>query len=118
MTVYSCLLEAGIFLSHIIWLLRTRKLRKEIAAQGKTFDDVAAEHDEQGTPFKWAERKSWREKKRQQQKQEKDAEEGVTGTEPEPLGETSTPGKSAEGHILTNDGAAEHAVRSGHEDNS
>lgn len=118
MTAHSCLLEAGIFLSHIIWLLRTRKLRKEIAAQGKTFDDVAAKHEEQGTSFKWAERKSRKEKKREQQKQEKDAEEGVAGPEPGPPGESPTPGKGAVGHISANDGAEEQAVRSGHENSS
>jgi len=51
------LLELGIFLSHIIWLLRTRKLRKAARESGKTFDDVAAEHEEQGIPFKFRERK-------------------------------------------------------------
>jgi hypothetical protein len=63
LTPGSCLLEIGIFLSHGIWLLRTYKLRMEAAAQGKTFDDIAAEHEEQGLPFKFAERKSRREKR-------------------------------------------------------
>jgi hypothetical protein len=53
----SCLLEIGIFTSHVIWLLRTRNIRKEAATRGKTFDDVAAEHQWQGVPFKFAERK-------------------------------------------------------------
>lgn len=74
----SCLLEAGIFLSHITWLLRTRKLRKEAADEGKTFDDIAAEHKTRGVPFKFAERTSCRNSKRQ----EKNAEEGVAGPEP------------------------------------
>ncbi|KAI0178985.1 PQ loop repeat-domain-containing protein [Hypoxylon sp. FL1284] len=56
--IVCILLESGIFLSHIIWLLRTRKIRKEAKARGKTFDDIAAEHEEQGIPFKFAERKS------------------------------------------------------------
>lgn len=60
----SCVLEMGIFTSHIIWLLRTRKIRKEAAAQGKTFDDVAAEHEMSGIPFKFAERKSRKERHR------------------------------------------------------
>ncbi|KAI0384236.1 PQ loop repeat-domain-containing protein [Hypomontagnella monticulosa] len=50
-------LETGIFLSHVIWLLRTWKVRKEAASRGKTFDDIAAEHEEQGIRFKFAERK-------------------------------------------------------------
>ncbi|KAI2628084.1 PQ loop repeat-domain-containing protein [Hypomontagnella submonticulosa] len=51
-------LETGIFLSHVIWLVRTRTVRKEAASRGKTFDDVAAEHEERGLPFKFSERKS------------------------------------------------------------
>ncbi|KAF3765087.1 hypothetical protein M406DRAFT_222093, partial [Cryphonectria parasitica EP155] len=54
--IVCCCLELGIFSSHIIWLLRTRKIRKEAKTQGKTFDDVAAEHEQQGIPFKFAER--------------------------------------------------------------
>ena len=53
----SCGLEVGIFASHIVWLARTRKLRKGAAANGKTFDDIAAEHEALGLPFKFAERK-------------------------------------------------------------
>ncbi|KUI62611.1 hypothetical protein VP1G_09742 [Cytospora mali] len=68
----SCVLEAGIFASHIIWRIRTRKIRKEAKAQGKTFDDIAAEHEERGIPFKFAERKSRKERRQQ----EKDIEEG------------------------------------------
>lgn len=82
----SCLLEIGIFLSHIIWLVRTRRLRSEAAAQGKTFDDVAGEHEEGGIPFKFAERKS----RKARARGEKDAEEGtagVTGPEGTPVGE-------------------------------
>lgn len=55
--VSSCLLEIGIFLSHLIWLARTRKIRMHAAAEGKMFDDVAAEHAARGTPFEFAERK-------------------------------------------------------------
>lgn len=53
----SCALEIGIFASHIIWRVRTRKIRKDAAAQGKTFDDIAAEYEDRGLPFKFAERK-------------------------------------------------------------
>jgi len=55
---HSCLLEIGIFLSHLIFLARTHRIRKEAAAQGKTFDDIMAEHERRGIPFKFAERKS------------------------------------------------------------
>ncbi|KAI1652654.1 PQ loop repeat-domain-containing protein [Daldinia decipiens] len=55
--IVCILLESGIFLSHLIWLFRTRKLRKDAASRGKTFDDIAAEHEQQGIPFKFAERK-------------------------------------------------------------
>jgi hypothetical protein len=41
--IICALLEIGIFLSHIIWLIRTRKLRKRAKAEGKTFDELAAE---------------------------------------------------------------------------
>ncbi|KUI73477.1 hypothetical protein VM1G_08851 [Cytospora mali] len=70
--IICCALEAGIFASHIIWRIRTRKIRKEAKAQGKTFDEIAAEHEERGIPFEFAERKS--RKERRQQK--KDIEEG------------------------------------------
>ncbi|KAH8882725.1 hypothetical protein GQ53DRAFT_665395 [Thozetella sp. PMI_491] len=56
--IICCFLEIGIFVSHIIWLIRTRSIRKEAAAQGKTFDDVLSEHQEQDLPFRFAERKS------------------------------------------------------------
>ncbi|GAB1312249.1 hypothetical protein MFIFM68171_02459 [Madurella fahalii] len=55
--IVCCLLEIGIFLSHLIWLARTHKIRKDAAAQGKTFDDVAAEYKVRGIAFKFAERK-------------------------------------------------------------
>ena len=56
------LLEIGIFGSHLIWLLRTRTLRKNSAAEGKTFDDVMTEHRALGVFFKFAERLSRKEK--------------------------------------------------------
>lgn len=62
----SILLESGIFISHIVWLVRTRKIRKEAKAEGKTFDDIMAEHEDQGIPFKFAERKSRKEIKEKQ----------------------------------------------------
>ncbi len=59
----SCFLEIGIFSSHLIWLVRTRKIRKAAAAEGKTFDDIAAEHEARGVPFKFAERKGQKRQK-------------------------------------------------------
>lgn len=72
----SILLESGIFLSHILWLLRTRKIRKEAKSRGKTFDDIAAEHEEHGISFKFAERKS-----RKQIKEQNDTELGTARRE-------------------------------------
>ncbi|KAH6630283.1 hypothetical protein B0J18DRAFT_96092 [Chaetomium sp. MPI-SDFR-AT-0129] len=60
----SCILEIGIFSSHLVWLARTRKIRKAAAAEGKTFDAIAAEHEARGIPFEFAERKSWKEERR------------------------------------------------------
>jgi hypothetical protein len=54
----SASLEIGIFVSHIIWLARTRSIRKQAAADGKTFDEIAAEHAERGVAFKFAERRT------------------------------------------------------------
>ena len=36
----SIFIEGGIFVSHAIWLFRTRKLRKSAKVAGKTFDDL------------------------------------------------------------------------------
>ncbi|EFW98697.1 pq loop repeat protein [Grosmannia clavigera kw1407] len=55
--VCACL-EIGIFISHIIWRIRTRAIRKQAKADGKTFDDILAEHRAAGTPFAFAERES------------------------------------------------------------
>lgn len=41
MNFYSIIIEGGIFLSHGIWLIRTRKLRKEAKLTGKSFDDLS-----------------------------------------------------------------------------
>ena len=41
----SIFIEGGIFLSHGIWLLRTRKLRKEAKLAGKIFDDLPESED-------------------------------------------------------------------------
>ncbi|KAK4248831.1 hypothetical protein C7999DRAFT_13210, partial [Corynascus novoguineensis] len=55
--IICCVLEMGIFISHLVWLARTREIRKVARTKGKTFDDVAAEHETRGMPFKFAERK-------------------------------------------------------------
>ncbi|KAK4239357.1 hypothetical protein C8A03DRAFT_14265, partial [Achaetomium macrosporum] len=55
--IICCVLEIGIFSSHLIWLIRTRKIRTAAPAEGKAFDDVAAEREANGIPFKFAERK-------------------------------------------------------------
>ena len=37
---YSIVIEGGIFVSHGIWLLRTRKIRAEAQKLGKDFDEM------------------------------------------------------------------------------
>jgi hypothetical protein len=54
--IICCFLELGIFTSHIIWMIRTRKIRKAAAAEGKSFDDLIAEHEARGETFHWADR--------------------------------------------------------------
>ncbi|KAI1314063.1 PQ loop repeat-domain-containing protein [Xylaria venustula] len=63
MYIICMVLEIGIFASHLIWMFRTRRIRKDAKSENKTFDDVLAEHEQLGLPFKFAERKStwpWR----------------------------------------------------------
>ncbi|KAJ3563073.1 hypothetical protein NPX13_g8327 [Xylaria arbuscula] len=50
-------LELGIFASHVLWLFRTRKIRKHAKSEDKTFDDVMLEYEQRDLPFKFAERK-------------------------------------------------------------
>lgn len=59
----SVALEAGIFISQIVWLIRTRQIRKEAKAAGKTFDDIAEEHSMNNTEFRFAERSFGRSRK-------------------------------------------------------
>ncbi|CZR63818.1 uncharacterized protein PAC_13715 [Phialocephala subalpina] len=60
-------LEAGIFVCHLIWMFRTREIRAQAKAEGKTFDDAAKECEEQDVEFKFSEREirmpGWRKKK-------------------------------------------------------
>ncbi|KAI3319270.1 PQ-loop-domain-containing protein [Xylariaceae sp. AK1471] len=58
MYIVCILLELGIFASHLIWMFRTRKIRREAKLNGKAFEDVAADYEQRGLPFKFAERKS------------------------------------------------------------
>ncbi|KAI1324638.1 PQ loop repeat-domain-containing protein [Xylariaceae sp. FL0255] len=45
MYLVCILLEIGIFSSNLIWLFRTRRIRKQAKIDGKTFDDVAADKE-------------------------------------------------------------------------
>ncbi|KFY50650.1 hypothetical protein V495_00137 [Pseudogymnoascus sp. VKM F-4514 (FW-929)] len=51
------ILELGILISHAIWLVRTRSVRRAAALEGKTFDDVRGEKEHAGTPWKFSERR-------------------------------------------------------------
>lgn len=87
----SCILELGIFTSHLIWLFRTRHIRKEAAAQGKTFDDIAAEDERSGVPFKFAERKSRKERhKLAKENKDLEASMGASLGNLELMGENAT----------------------------
>ncbi|KAM7187130.1 hypothetical protein V8F20_011121 [Naviculisporaceae sp. PSN 640] len=77
--ITCCVLEIGIFLSHLIWLIRTRHIRNEAAIQGKTFDDIAAEHEANGTAFRFAERTR---KAKETKSSNDDSEMGTTSSEP------------------------------------
>ena len=94
--IYICciMLEAGIFLSHIIWLLRTRKLRKQAKDAGIDFDDmpeaqkyqVAADRDpELGSPVAESE-KTFNTKKGRFWRRAKKTEVESPGLGPESLG--------------------------------
>ncbi|KAI1424903.1 PQ loop repeat-domain-containing protein [Xylaria sp. FL1777] len=81
MYIVCILLEIGIFASHLIWLFRTRLIRKEARSNSKTFDDIMAEYEQHGLPFKFAERKSiwlWR-------KDEGDEETGTRDDDKPPI---------------------------------
>ncbi|KAK3947531.1 PQ loop repeat-domain-containing protein [Pseudoneurospora amorphoporcata] len=54
--IICALLELGIFGSHLIWLARTRKIRKQLKKDGKTFDQLLEEYKDRGEEWKWAER--------------------------------------------------------------
>ncbi|KAK8064386.1 hypothetical protein PG994_007024, partial [Apiospora phragmitis] len=86
-------LELGIFTSHLIWLLRTRKVRRDAKSQGKTFDELAAKYEEQGESFKFAERKSKKmAKKHDLSRETSDLEAGSDDSNEIPLRERSNAG--------------------------
>lgn len=95
------ILELGIFTSHLIWLIRTYKIRKQAKEQGKTFDDIALEHEELGIPFKFAERKSRKERRSGQ----KNAEVGTVVE-----ARTEVPSQAAAGCESSADESPEHGV--------
>lgn len=99
--IVCIILETGIFLSHIIWLFRTRKLRKEAALEGKTFDDIAAEHEKQGIPFKFAERKSSKHNKEKESNIETGVmrhDEDSSGTQQQPAPDADLESKTEGAH--------------------
>jgi len=49
-------IEGGIFISHLIWRFRTRKIRAQAKAEEKTFDDIAEERRRENVEFQFAER--------------------------------------------------------------
>ncbi len=49
LTIDSLFLEIGIFLSHAIWRFRTRHVRREAEAAGKTFDEYLSRKSEQAS---------------------------------------------------------------------
>jgi uncharacterized protein with PQ loop repeat len=51
-------LEGGIVTSHLIWLFRTRKIRKLASYEDKSFDDIAEEHRQRNIKFAFSERRS------------------------------------------------------------
>ncbi|KAI1363898.1 PQ loop repeat-domain-containing protein [Xylaria arbuscula] len=57
MYIICIVLELGIFASHVLWLFRTRKIRKHAKSEDKTFDDVMLEYEQRDLPFEFAERK-------------------------------------------------------------
>jgi hypothetical protein len=49
-------IEGVIFMSHIIWRFRTRKIRAQAKEEDKTFDDIAEECRRENVEFRFAER--------------------------------------------------------------
>ena len=49
----SCSIEYGVFISHGIWLMRTRKLRQTAKEADCTFDELPEAIEWQQAGFKW-----------------------------------------------------------------
>jgi hypothetical protein len=54
--ILCIVIEGGIFISHLIWRFRTRKIRAQAKEDGKTFDDIAEECRRENVQFRFAER--------------------------------------------------------------
>jgi Na+-transporting methylmalonyl-CoA/oxaloacetate decarboxylase gamma subunit len=54
--ILCVLIEAVIFISHLIWRFRTRKIRAQAKSEGKTFDDISEEYKRENIEFRFAER--------------------------------------------------------------
>jgi hypothetical protein len=57
-------LEIGIFTSHAVWYVRTYRLRRQLKAEGKTYDEVLEEKKAGGESWEWEDRRmprlAWR----------------------------------------------------------
>ncbi|KAI1157478.1 PQ loop repeat-domain-containing protein [Nemania serpens] len=84
MYIVCILLEMGIFTSHLLWLFRTRQIRRAAKRDGRTFDDVMAEHEQQERPFPFAERKSTRPWKKSRHDEETGQSDHGQPTAPRP----------------------------------
>jgi len=54
--ILCAFIEGGIFISHLIWRFRTRKIRAQAKSEGKSFDDIAEEYKRENIHFQFAER--------------------------------------------------------------
>lgn len=52
LTLSSVVLEAGIYISHIVWRIRYRKLRKEAKETGNSIEDLLAMPTQRDNPRK------------------------------------------------------------------
>ncbi|ORY67668.1 uncharacterized protein BCR38DRAFT_473021 [Pseudomassariella vexata] len=52
-------LEFGLLLAHVGWLYRTRAARRDAAAQGISFDELANDYAKNGLFFKWSASRKW-----------------------------------------------------------
>ncbi|KAK2075080.1 hypothetical protein P8C59_009237 [Phyllachora maydis] len=94
-------LELGIFTSHIIWLIRTRKIRTAAAAAGKTYDEYVDEYAA-GLEAKCVPLERGRPKSRGKSQQAADRQPGAKGRIPGPSDPTYPPC----GHVQDKPGTA------------